>query len=271
MYTMPQSAAREMGIQIGDELISLNDVILTDPETFTREVRKENVNAKLRFRVRRGGQELKIEGRIGSYDKTMKAYQEEVRKRLLGKPLWKLPSLVWWNETTRTFEEKAGAVVAAPGKVTTIMAFDDCNTCKEKRFLRMKQMSTLLANRPGGELLAFCGIFYGDRAGLGTREANAKAAAALLAASPPGYPVSLAYYAGDRPTAADRDEQAVVHSHGTVIVGTEGKVEFVQVIGEPEQEFGMALQKLLLGAAGAAPPAGTEKSQPPAPPKPEKK
>ena len=71
VYIYPFSAASEMGFQLGDVVFALNDVIIPDRKTFVREVRRNNIGGKLRFLVTRGTERIKIQGKIGSYRKTM--------------------------------------------------------------------------------------------------------------------------------------------------------------------------------------------------------
>ncbi len=246
VYIWPMSAAKEMGFQIGDEIRTLNDVLISSPVDFSTEVRKENVNAKLRFRILRAGQEVKVEGRIGSREKTMKAYQDETRKEMVGKPLPPFPSLVWWNALLKKWEEKADALNATKGKIAIYMSFDDCAICKEKRYQRLSQMQTLLAKTPGGDQVTYVGVFYDERPGKNGKEASLKTATDLVTSSPPSVPIALASYPNDHPTPKDRDTQVLLHNHGTAIVGPSGNVEFVQVVGVPEQDFGVAFQKILL-------------------------
>ncbi len=244
-YVWPLSAAKEMGFQLGDEIKTLNDVLIALPEDFSREVRKENVNAKLRFKILRAGQEVKIVGRIGSRDKTMKAYQDQVRKDFSGKPLPPFPPVLWWNAAKKQWEENTDVINGTKGKITIYMSFDDCPDCKEKRYQRLSQMQTLLSKAPGGDQVAYIGIFYGERPTKSGKEANLKAATALVTSSPPTVPIAVAWYPDDRPTSQDRDTQVLLHNHGTAIVRSDGNVEFVQVVGVPEQEFGAAFQRIL--------------------------
>jgi len=271
-YLWPQSAAREMGLEIGDEIRTLNDVLITDPETFSREVRKENVNAKLRFRIIRAGKEMKIEGRIGSREKTMKAYQEQARKTMVGKPLPALPGLLWWNAATKAWEEKKEAESpwnALKGKIGVVMSFDDCSVCKSSRYLKLSQMQTFLSRTPGGDRVAYAGIFFDDRPDKSGKEKNLSTATQLVTASPPAVPIAVAYYPSGKPTPADRDTQVLIHNHGTAILNPSGSVEFLQVVGIPEQDFTAVLQKLLLAEAEKA-KGGGKPAEPTVPAEPKK-
>lgn len=266
-YLWPLSTAKEMGFQLGDEIRTLNDVLITDPETFSREVRKENVGARLRFRIVRAGKDLKLDGRIGSREKTFKAYQDQARKDHVGKPLPPFPALTWWNPTTRAWEDNANGLNALKGKIAIVMSFDNCKVCVESRYRKLSQMQALLAKAPGGDQLAYAGIFFDDRPATAGKENNLKTATELLTASPPTVPVAVAYYPAGKPTAQDRDSQVLIHNHGTAILNPAGNVEFLQVVGVPEQEFTVTLQKLLLaqgekGKAGASPAAPGKPSSP---------
>jgi hypothetical protein len=65
-YIHPMSPAKEIGFQIGDELRAVNDVLIATPEAFVKEIRAQNIGAKLRFLIRRGGQDVRVEGRLGA-------------------------------------------------------------------------------------------------------------------------------------------------------------------------------------------------------------
>jgi hypothetical protein len=247
-YTWPLSAARQMGFQIGDEVRTFNDILITDPEAFAREVRKENVNAKVRFQIRRAGQDLKIEGRVGSFDKTMKAYQEMVRTELKGKPLPRLPGALWWSSEGKKWEEKPDALSALKGKITVVMSFDDCDQCREKRYQELLREQRVHAEK--ATPVVFAGIFFDERPKKTGKDANLKTATELVTALPPTMPIAVAFYPGDKPSPTDRDTQVLLHTHGTVILDPAGNVEYIQIVGFPESEFGAALQKSILAIAG---------------------
>ncbi|HVR75797.1 MAG TPA: PDZ domain-containing protein [Planctomycetota bacterium] len=263
IYVFPGSAAKEMGFQVGDEIRTLNDLLITDQETFTRELRKENINARVRFQIRRGGADMRIEGRIGSLLKTMKEYQETVRKDFGGKPLPPLPGVAWWNAETKTWDEKSAALEGLRGKIGIVFSFDDCDVCLQKRYLKLSQTKGALAATPTGPRIGFAGIFYAETAGRGTREERLKAAEKFLTANPPVFPVAVAFYPGDRSTPAEREKQVLLHHHGTAILDPEGNVKFIEIQGPPEYDFGIALQKVLQELEkGAAPPQGAPGARP---------
>lgn len=102
--------------------------------------------------------------------------------------------------------------------------------------------------------VAFAGIFYDDRAGKTGKEANLKSATDLitLVPAPPSVPLAVAFYPGDKPTPNDRDTQVLLSNHGSAIIDPNGNVEYIQILGLPEVEFGSALQKALQKVAGKA-------------------
>ena len=185
----------------------------------------------------------------------MKAYQESIRKELSGKPLPPLPGAAWWNPETKKWDEKLDPMAGLKGKLSVIMSFDDCEICKEKRYLRLTQMKTLLSKTTGALPLEYVGIFYDERPGKAGKEANLKTATALIASSPPAVPIAVAFYPGDKPTPADREKQVLIHNHGVAILGTSGNVEFIQTLGVPDQDFGVAFQKAIQNLAEKAPEA----------------
>lgn len=255
VYVFPGSAAKEMGFQVGDEIRTLNDLVITDQKTFTGELRKENINAKVRFQVRRAGADMRIEGRMGSRLKTMTEYQATVRKDFTGKPLPPLPGVAWWNAATKTWDEKSTALEELRGKIGIVFSFDDCDVCLQKRYLKLSQTKRALAATPTGPRIGFAGIFYAETAGRGTREERLKSAEKFLTANPPVFPVAIAFYPGDRWTPAERDRQVLLHHHGTAILDPESNVKFIEIQGPPEYDFGIALQKALQEIdKGATPP-----------------
>jgi hypothetical protein len=260
VYVWPVSAAQTMGFQVGDEVLMLNDVVITDPESFTTEIRKENVNAKLRFRIRRAGQEKSIDGRIGSREKTMREYQELVRKELIGKPLAPLPAVEWWSASTRRWDGKGNddGMASRKDKLTVVMSFDDCEVCKSRRYLRLNQMKALFTKVAGAENVAYVGLYFDSNRGKPGKDDSEKAATALLAANPPVVPIGLVHYPSGKPTAEDRGRQVIIHNHGTAILDPSGNVEYVQVTDPPGQEFSEALQRAFIKHAS---PAGDGKSE----------
>lgn len=246
-YIYPGSAAKEIGFQVGDEIRTLNDLLIFDQETFVKELRKENINAKLRITILRGGQEAKLQGRIGSYQKTMSAYQDILRKEMEGKPLPPLPGAVWWNPQTKSWDEKLNGMDSLQGKLAVVFSFDDCEYCKKKKLERISQMKNVLASTGDKVPVGFAGIFYASQ----TKEKNLKAAADLLTASPPVIPIAVAYYPGDKPPQESRDKQALIQNHGLAILDVKGNIKYLQVIGEPDQDFWQVYQKALEELRGA--------------------
>ena len=247
-YIYPASAAKEIGFQPGDEIRTLNDLLIFDQGTFINELRKENVNAKIRLVISRGGQEVKLQGRIGSYQKTMSAYQEILRKEMAGKPLPPLPGAVWWNPQTKGWDEKPNEAGSLQGRLSVVFSFDDCASCKKKKLERISQMKSVLDSAGDKVPVGFAGFFYGFNQ---TKEKNLKAATDLLTASPPVIPIAVAYYPGDKPPRDSQEKQFLIENHGVAILDTKGNIKYLQILGEPEQEFWQVYQKGLEELRGA--------------------
>jgi hypothetical protein len=264
-YVNPASAAKEMGFQPGDEVLIVNDVIVTSVESLIAELRKQNSGSKQRFSIRRGGTEMKIEGRISSLEKTMKAYQDLVRKQLVGKPLPGLPPILWWDAPAMAWKEDAGGISALRGKHSVVFSFDDCAACRKKRYLVFSQTKLVLDRTAAAKPLAILGIYYNEAKG---KDQSLKAAEALLREMPPPFPVGVAYYPGDKPAPEDRDKHALLHTHGTAIIDPQGNVRFIQTHGFPEEDFLRAYQEVLKEVEAAA---GSQAGPPPAAPNAEKR
>ncbi|MBI4600955.1 MAG: serine protease [Planctomycetes bacterium] len=256
-YLHPLSPAKEMGFQIGDEIKSLNDQIFLEQKGLFEALRSSNVNAKVRFVVLRAGKEVRLEGRLGSRDKVLRAYEDQARKAFAGKPPPPAPPLLAWDPAKKDFAvaEDPGPLDALRGKLSVVMAFDDCAFCKENRYQRLSQMKTVLSTTKEADRVAFLGIYYSESQGAQGKDAYRSAAKAFLEASLPAAPVALAIYPSGKPKPEDREAHFVVHNHGTMILGTDGLVSFLQIVGKPDQEFSAAFQKALLalGERGGKP------------------
>ena len=238
VYVFPHSAAEEMGFRIGDRVIALNDVLIDDRVTFAREVGNNNIGGTLRFLFEREGESLKVNGKIGSYVKTMNAYQEDLRKEHAGKPLPKPPAAIWWNVESKEWDAGVDAESTTDGKLAVVFSIDDCPFCVGRKLPTMIQMQRILAQTSPDAPVAFKGYFYFEGK---SPEESREAAAAVLEKNPVGFPVAVAYYPKD--AEPERRKQALLHHHGAAIVGLDGKVTFLQIIGAPEQEFLAAYQK----------------------------
>ena len=261
-YIFPHSAAATMGFQLGDEVVALNDVFIDNRAGFIKEVRNNNINGKLRFLIRRSGESMKLTGKIGSYRKTMEAYQGELRKQYAGKPLPTPPSALWWNAKTSAWEEKdhAAAFAGTKDKVSIVFCIDDCKFCMQKKLTKLATMQRVLKQSQADAPVAFVGYFYADGRPL---DAAKKAAETVLKSTPLDFPFALTFYPeGSKP---DRDRQALLHMHGVSVLNHKGTVDFLQVFGEPEREFFEAYKKAL---TAITPPSGSGTA--PTPPKPGK-
>ena len=261
-YVNPASAAREIGLLSGDEIRVLNDVIITDVKSFIAEIQKQNAGSKQRFSIRRGGMDMKLEGRLSSIEKTMKAYQEILRKELLGKPLPELPPLAWWDAASGGWKEAGSGLASLTGKHSVVFSFDDCPECRQKRYRLFLQTKEVLDRTPGAAPLAFLGIFYADASG---KERSLKSAEALFREMPPSFPVAVAFYPGDKPAPEDREKHALLHTHGTAILDPAGSVKFLQTHGAPREEFLRAYEEVAreAGSAGGGQPGKPAPAAPP--------
>lgn len=274
-YVYPGSAAEEMAFKVGDEVLIVNDLVVQDRNSFVEELRRTNVGGKARFRIRRGGEELQLQGRMGSYYKSMAAYQEIVRKEFIGKPLPPLPAALRWNATEKKWEPGPTGWEELRGKVGIVFSLDDCPVCRDARLRKLSLLKAGLSTAVGTKPLAFSAVYYDERQGKAGKEANMKAAAALFEEIPPPFTAAVAYYTGATPTVEERRQQFLMHHHGIAILDPEGLVTYVQVLGAPERVFAEALRKAIglpdpPQPTGEATPGGTAPQQPgqPAPPTP---
>jgi hypothetical protein len=245
-YIFPESAAMQMGFQVGDEVLTLNDVLVGDPVAWRKQLGRENVNAKVKFRVRRKGQVINVKGRMGSRLKTLEAHQEKVRTEVTGKPLPPLPAAVWWNPETKSWEDRQDGMDFLRGKVAVVVSFDGCKVCRTGRLNRVSALKTRLDEQGKGESVAFAGVFFQGQPGKMGKEANVSAAAAMLTSFPPTIPIATAYYPDGQPTPEQKDRNPLIHRHGVAVLDTTGNVQYIQTVGLPEQEFFGAVNKALL-------------------------
>jgi len=261
-YVFPASSAQEIGFRKGDEIRVFNDMIIPDQKTFVAELRAKNVGAKVRFTVRREGQDVKIEGRLGSYQRTMKAYQDSIRKAWAAKPLPTFPEIVWWSPQTKDWDPKLNGLENLKGKLSVVFSFDTCKPCREGKLKPMAALSAALAKaQTSKELpLGFAGIFFEESLG---KDKSLKEALKILNEVGPDFPVGVAFYPGDKLTVEDRQQHFLLQTHGTAILGKDGAVKYVQTLGLPREEFGKAYQQALAEAQGGAkPPVSGETAKP---------
>lgn len=259
-YVVPGSAAGTMGLKKGDEIVALNDIIISDLPTFVRELRREKVGAKIRFLLRRGGEKVKLRGKIGSYV----AHQTTVRKRIYGRPLLPLPPVKWWDAEKRKWIEKKSGLAHFEGKVGIIFSFDDCPRCTQKRYQPFIRMKPLLESQYPNVPLALVGLYQSEPQD--ERGESADRARKLFEAYPSPVPVGLVQFpAGSPPSPEEREERLYLHKHGIVVLDSRGKVRYTQIFGLPEQEFLAALGKIFkeLDQGGKDPPPAGPIRKPP--------
>ncbi len=263
-YVNPASSAKEMGFQVGDEILTLNDMMVSDRETFVDALRKENVNAKLRFRLRRGGETIPLTGRIGSYVKTMKAFQEMLRKAYVGKPFPELPALTWWDPEAKRWAPQRDDWGRLRGKVAVVFSFDDCPSCTEVLLQRIADTKEALSSAALAGLVTSAGIYYDERPGKAGKDACAKSAEALFLKVQPNFPVAVAHYPEDKVSAQGREKQFLIHNHGVVVLDSKGVVKYLQILGRAGSEFSSAYKAEIAAAQGgaAATPQGSPEAKP---------
>jgi hypothetical protein len=261
IYVMPGSSAQEMGFQVGDEIRSINDVLVTDPETFIGEIRRQNAGSKQRFRLGRGGQELKVEGRLKSQEKGLHEYQEILRKTFLGQPLPEPPGIVWWDPAKKAFVERRDGLSSLRGKHVVLFSFDECAECKREKFDKLSLASAALSSVTPPPPVVVVGIF--TQRDPVAKDKVIEAGTRYLTTNPPSIPIAAAYYSG-KPGPADREQQVLLQNRGVVLLDDRGLVRFLQVTGQLEADFGNAFQGLLrqLGAVPPGAPAPGKKDAP---------
>lgn len=245
LQVYPGSSAESMGFEVGDEIVTVNDFLVKDRKAFIAELKRANVGAKMRFRVRRDGETQALSGRIGSYRKSMTAYQNHLRKEYEGKPLPPLPEAFWWNGEKGRWETGPGDWKSLRGKLAVVVSFDDCETCRKARVEKVSLMKQGFAQVPVRTPLEFVGVYYRESPDSWGREANMKGAEALVKEMRPSFPVVVAAYPDDVPTPEIRARQFLIHHHGVAILDPEGKVRFLQILGLPGAAFAQAYKKLL--------------------------
>ena len=231
-HVVPKSAAETIGLKRDDVVLAVNDVLLTDPTALSEEIRGLNIGSTLRFLVQRGDEKTNLQGKIGSFLKTMEAYQASVRSRTVGKPLQAPPRIRWWNSQSKSWREDPTAFEKLRGSVTIIFSFDECKHCMSQKFGRFSLLDQRLSPLGEAAPMKVVGIYFG--AGK-TAEESYKSMDAVLAKHPVGFPLGVASYPeGEEPR---HDEQVLLHRHGVAILDTAGMVSFIQIHGNPGQEF----------------------------------
>lgn len=278
-YVFPHSAAEEMGLRAGDEIFTLNDIIIEELDQLTEELRREKIDATIRFRVRREGEEspIALAGKIGSYKKTIKLFEDDLRERFVGKPLPKLPPIRWWDATKNDWSESTEFEKLIEGKVAIVFGcngFTQVTRRPDKsafvpNWPKFRTAATALRRALPGGPFVFVGLFHDER--LRTKEgeeAMLRSAAELFRTDVPPFPVGVALFPEDM-EAEDREGSFFIRNRGVAMLDKEGKLryltvldDYVQVRDDPGTEFLGTLQKLL-AEAGAPLPLGGSPRRPP--------
>jgi len=241
-HIVPYSSAFRTGFQLGDIVLTVNDVLLSTSTDLGREIKDLNINSRVRFNVKRGDEKLRFEGKIGSFQLTMSAYQAHVRKQQQGKPFPAPPAMVWWNPEKKEFEERKEGLSSFHGRPTILFSFDNCPYCLRHKYTKFGQLQKQLASLPTPDV-QIAGVFFKEGA---TKEQSTELLKKLLAATPFDLPLAVAFY--PEPTKLDRDRNSVLHRHGTAVLDAEGTVTYLQVYGALENEFVQAYQATLTGS-----------------------
>lgn len=270
-FLYPGSTAEALGLQVGDEIRILNDLVVTDQESFARELRRNMSGARIRMVVMRDGEEKRLSGKLGTHAATMLAYQEALRKEYVGKTMPAPPGVAWWDPETRGWKEGGASWGDIGGKLSVVLSFDDCQACKQGKLLLLARAKTVVETTLPDVPTAFVGAFFSEQPGRESKEANQEAAAKLFDELRPPFRVGVAYYPAGPASAEDRGRQFLLHNHGIALVDADGSILYLQTYGVPQREFGLAFQKALEDAAGKAkapattPDPGARSPQPLAP------
>ncbi len=256
-YVFPGSAAESMGFRIGDRVLALNDVVLRTREGFINELRGENVGATLRFIIQRDGKKQALRGKIGSYTKTMRAYEKVLQSKQLGKPLPKYPPIEWWDAESMSFKKNPQGLETT-GKPAVIFSFDGCPNCRQRRIGKLSAMAQTLEGF--GSPAEFRGIYFVPEPDLDKARAAAKK---LYSGLKTTIPMGIALYTKESQDVSKRDDHAVLHQHGVAILDEKGTVQYLQVHGLPEQVFWGAFQRILKLETPKAPEKSTAPDAPP--------
>jgi hypothetical protein len=243
IYVIPGSAGDEMGLKVGDEIISLNDSLISNRKQLIRMLRQEEIGSTIRFLVKRAGETIQIKGRIGSYLETMGKIQERHRKQYVGKPLATLPETLWWNRETMEFGPGKDLLAGFKGRIGLLVAYDDCRGCQKYRVEFLSQLFTRTKADSKTLPLAFAGIYQSDqqlRNG-GSRQCLT-GARILYETKKPAFRAGIAHFPKGMPTPKEREKYLYLHGHGVVITDPDGKVAYLQTTGYPDQE---AIQKTI--------------------------
>ena len=243
VYVYPGSAGNDMGLKEGDEIIALNDFLIPNRDRFVAELRKENIGATIRFLLNRGGNKIKLKGKIKSFKKTMQMIQNRLREKYVGKPLGVLPKTLWWNSKTAMFDLRKEPLSPFKGKIGLLVAYDDCIGCRKNRITFLSQLFT--RTRAAGDTLplAFAGVYQSDtQLNKGGSKECLSNAAKLYTAEKPPFPAGIAHFPDGAPKPNERETTLYLHNHGVVITDPLGKVAYLQVTGYPDQ---VAIQKTI--------------------------
>ncbi len=240
-YVFPGSAAELMGLKKGDQIVLLNDVRMRSSEQFSRELRDENVNATLRMLIRRDGERKRVRGKIGSYRKTMAAYESKLRDRFVGKPFTAPPHVDWWNPEKKSWEKRPWPQEELTDALTVVFSFDSCAHCEKARFGKVSTMAQFLGQNTKDKKLRFVGIYFSTR---DDRDASLVAAKSMFEKMNPAFAVGVASFPEAEATAQNRDDFAILYHHGVAVIAS-NQVKYLQVVGPPEEEFWKAYRALL--------------------------
>jgi hypothetical protein len=259
-YVVPGSAAEAMGLRVGDQVLELNGVPVPTPLFLASEIKKQDIQSSIRFKVRRGREEIEINGRLGSYLETRKSFLEHSRRELVGKPFRTVAELVW--------PEGVDGIEALRGKVGVVVSFDSCQDCVENKWKKIRDMEEVLRKSgTGRSWLGFAGIFSQKGE---TYARNLVTMKRVLDRFPPRFPVAVARYRGDLLPDGSEGEEPLVQDHGMAILDPRGNLLYLE-LENPGPEFLKAFQEAQdrfapkSGGGAQPPPAAAKPAPEPAP------
>jgi len=254
-YVFPHSSAEEMGFKAGDEIVALNDVIIESLTQFMTELRRERIDATVSFLVQRAGESkwIPLRGKIGSYKRTMTKFEEDVRKRLVGESLPKLPRVLWWDDKEKKLSDTFDLEKAVAGKVAIFYGFDSLmqpiprpdNSVFIPSYLRFQETSRRLGQIIAKDSFVVVSLFRDERILTEKgEEAMIAAAKEIFVANPPvGLGGVILFPEEMEPR--EREDLFFLRNRGVALVGGKGKIEYLQVFDDPGPDFLRALQKAL--------------------------
>ncbi len=235
-FIYPASSAKEMGLQVGDEVLEIDGLQVDDRKFLSDRIRKKAIGAPLRLKVRRQGKILELEGERGSFQKVREAFLEQCRKELRGKPFLPGCQLVW--------PDKEDGLRALRGKVAVVISFDNCSRCMGS--WRLVQARSFDLQRLQQDWVGFCGIYFNiDK----PFSQNLEMRNEVLLRYPVKFPVAVARYPRDEVPPDSAYHDSLIQYHGAAILDPEGKLLYQELFSFQGPPLGENFSKALQNAA----------------------